>query len=229
MSNEFPASSGRGERSVTDRSPEAGRLIVVSAPSGAGKSSLVESVLRRLDHLMSSVSCTTRKARGAEKDGQDYRFVSNEQFAEMRERGEFLEWAEVHGHLYGTPRAPVLEALESGEDIILDIDVKGAEQIRKQMPAAITVFVLPLTREILESRLAARNLNTPNEMARRMRNAKNEVRNFDRFEYIIVNDDLERASAALEAIIVADRNRAARQRETASRIVATFGGGPSDA
>jgi guanylate kinase len=228
MSNEVVANPVCGQR-PPEQTPGPGRLIVVSAPSGAGKSSLVESVLRRLDRLRASVSCTTRQARGAEKDGLDYNFVSKEQFADMRERGEFLEWAEVHGHLYGTPRKPVCEALESGEDIILDIDVKGADQIRKEMPAAITIFVLPPTRGVLESRLSSRNLNTPNEMARRMRNAENEVRNFERFEYIIVNEDLERASAALEAIIVADRHRAARQRGTASRIVATFGGGPSDA
>jgi guanylate kinase len=229
MSSEVVANPGRSEEQGPKRSPGVGRLIVVSAPSGAGKSSLVERVLSRIDHLRASVSCTTRQARGAEKDGLDYNFVSKEQFAEMRDRGEFLEWAEVHGHLYGTPRQPVREALEAGEDMILDIDVKGADQIRRQMPAAITIFVLPPTRGVLESRLASRNLNTPNEMERRMRNAENEVRNFERFEYIIVNDDLERASAALEAIIVADRHRAARQRETASRIVATFGGGSSDA
>src|SRR5260370_39775716 len=103
-----------------------GRLIVVSAPSGAGKSSLVESVLGRIDGLRACVSYTTRQARGAEKDGVDYHFVSRERFAVMRDRGEFLEWAEVHGHLYGTPAAPVQKALEAGEDIILDIDVNGA-------------------------------------------------------------------------------------------------------
>jgi|SRR5215831_2584417 len=218
-----------GKQEGSPRAGRLGRLIVVSAPSGAGKSSLVESVLGRIDCLRASVSYTTRPLRGTEKDGVDYHFVSLEGFEGMRDRGEFLEWAQVHGHLYGTPAKPVHDALALGEDIILDIDVNGADQIRKQMLDAITIFVLPPTRQVLESRLSSRNLNSPIDIERRMRNAGVEVRNFERFEYIIVNDDLDKASAALEAIIVADRHRAARQRETASRIIATFGGGLSNA
>src|SRR5687768_6951837 len=140
-----------------------GNLIVVSAPSGAGKSSLVEEVLKRVDRLKYSISYTTRKARGAERDGVEYYFVGTEEFLDMRDRGEFLESAEVHGFLYGTQRATIERILGEGSDVILDIDVQGARQILQQMPEAVTVFVLPPSREILESRLRMRNLNDPED------------------------------------------------------------------
>lgn len=229
MSSDVQPQGNCEDPQKAETSARAGRLIVVSAPSGAGKSSLVESVLGRIDSLRASVSYTTRPLRGTEKDGVDYHFVSQEQFGEMRDRGEFLEWARVHGHLYGTPVKAVREVLGRGEDMILDIDVNGADQIRRQMLDAITIFVLPPTREVLESRLSSRKLNTAIDIERRMGNAGDEVRNFERFDYIIVNDNLDRASAALEAIIIADRHRAARQKEIASRIIATFGGGLSNA
>jgi guanylate kinase len=212
------------ERGQAGEAPARGNLIVVSAPSGAGKSSLVNMALRRIDRLRYSISYTTRKARGAERHGVEYYFVGEDEFRSMRERGDFLESAEVHGHLYGTHRAAIDEVLEEGLDVILDIDVKGAEQIRDQIPEAISVFVMPPSREVLEARLRLRNLNEPADLARRLANAASEVERYDRFDYVIVNDDLDRASVALEAIIIAERSRPERQRGLVKGIIATFGG-----
>lgn len=201
-----------------------GNLIVVTAPSGAGKSSLVERALARVERLRYSVSYTTRQARGTERHGVNYFFISEEEFLEMRARGEFLESARVHGHLYGTQRHFIEEMTGEGFDVILDIDVQGADQIRRQMPDAVTVFVLPPSREVLVSRLRTRNLNTPVDLEQRLRNAVAEVHAYKDFKYIIVNDNLDRATAALEAIIIAERHRTERQEKTARDILSTFGG-----
>jgi guanylate kinase len=142
----------------------------------------------------------------------------------MRDQNGFLEWAEVHSNYYGTPFGPIEEILAAGDDVILDIDVQGATQIRKCVPAAVTVFVLPPGRNVLEARLESRNQDPPEEIERRLRNASSEVRQFDAFAYIIINDDLPRASAALEAIIMAERHRTTRMRDTALAIVNTFEG-----
>ena len=201
-----------------------GNLIVVSAPSGAGKSSLVEAALKRVDRLKYSISYTTRKARGSERDRVEYYFVANEEFLAMRDRGEFLESAEVHGYLYGTQRTTVERILSGGSDVILDIDVQGARQIVEQMPDAVTVFVLPPSREILESRLRMRNLNDPEDLGRRLKNASGEVLSYKSFKYVIVNDDLERATDKLEAVIIAERHLLGRQQQLVKPIIDSFGG-----
>lgn len=216
--------SREGSTAALEGSAQRGSLIVVSAPSGGGKSSLVERALKNVDRLEYSISYTTRKIRGSEKHGVDYFFVTPEQFLRMREGGEFLESAEVHGHLYGTRKRWLEQRLAEGFDVILDIDVQGAEQIRRQMPDAVTVFILPPSREVLESRLRLRNLNETSDLERRMKNSAAEVRLYDRFKYVIVNDSLERASAALEGIIVSERHRSGRQRNVARKIISTFGG-----
>src|SRR5215469_16685782 len=199
-----------------------GGLIVVSAPSGAGKSSLIERVLTRVSDLQYSISYTTREARGPECDGVDYHFVSEREFLSMRERGEFIESAQVHGHLYGT-RASAIEAdIAAGRDVMLDIDVQGAEQIREKVAEAITIFVLPPSWKALVDRLSRRNLNTHEDLARRLRSASSEVRKFNSFDYVIINDELERASAVLESIILAERNRPPRQRDCIESIIGTF-------
>ena len=203
---------------------ERGNLIVVSAPSGAGKSSIAERVLGRLERLRYSISCTTRRARGSEVDGREYYFVSAAEFEQHRQRGDFLECAEVHGYLYGTLESHVRELLEQGNDVMLDIDVQGAEQVRQRVPEAVTVFILPPSGEALAQRLRSRNLNDPSDIERRLRNAVNEVRLYDRFKYVIVNEDLDQASAVLEAIIIAERHRPERQSERAKSIIDTFGG-----
>lgn len=208
----------------TEGHAASGNLIVVSAPSGAGKSSLVELALKRVDRLRYSISYTTRKARGAEQHGVNYYFVTEDEFVAMRDRGDFLETAKVHGAYYATPASLIKASLAGGEDVILDIDVQGARQIRALLPDAVTVFILPPSREALESRLRLRNLNEVEDLERRLRNAAVEVRLYEDFKYIIVNDSLERASAQLEAIIVAERQRSDRQHNTAKAIIATFGG-----
>jgi guanylate kinase len=207
-------------------SEDRGNLIVVSAPSGAGKTSLAERVLKRLPDLRFSISYTTRAQRGSEQNGVDYYFVSESEFEAMQGRGEFLESAEVHGHLYGTHEKQVEDLLAEGFDVMLDIDVQGAEQVRGRMPDAILLFVLPPSREILESRLLTRNLNEPGDIERRLRNGAREVQLYERFDYVIVNDDLDRALAQLEAIIIAERCRPGRQSNRIESIIATFGGEP---
>lgn len=209
-----------------DSPAERGNLIVVSAPSGAGKSSLAERVLKRVQDLRFSISYTTRELRGDEQHGVDYYFVSEEEFRAMGERDEFLESAEVHGNLYGTHEQPVEEMLSQGLDVMLDIDVQGAEQVRRRVPDAISIFVLPPSREILEARLRARNLNEPADVERRLRNAGIEVQLYERFDYVVLNDDLDRALARLEAIIIAERCRPQRQRNRIESIITTFGGEP---
>jgi guanylate kinase len=206
--------------------PDCGNLIVVSAPSGAGKSTLVHRVLQSDRLLRFSVSYTTRKARGSEHNGVDYYFVSDEDFAAMRERGEFLESAQVHGFLYGTKRELIEQTLAAGYDAILDIDVQGAAQIRRNLPDAVTVFILPPSMEVLQRRLESRNLNERSDIERRIRNASEEVRTYNEFDYVIVNDDLERATTALQALLVGERHRPGRQRKAAQAIIDTFGGKP---
>ncbi len=210
-------------------SEERGNLIVVSAPSGAGKTSLAERVLKRVPNLRFSISYTTRQPRGSEQHGVDYHFVSEEEFQAMRERGEFLESAEVHDRLYGTHEAQVEEMLAAGFDVMLDIDVQGAEQVRRRVPDAILIFVLPPSRDVLESRLLTRNLNQPGDIEQRLRNGVVEVQLYEHFDYVIVNDDLDRALAQLEAIIIAERCRPGRQSNRIESIIDTFGGDPSHA
>jgi guanylate kinase len=197
---------------------------VVSAPSGAGKSSLAERVLKRISDLRFSISYTTRAPRGTEQHGIDYYFVSEEEFSAMRDRDEFLECAEVHGYLYGTNEKPIEEMLSQGFDVMLDIDVQGAEQVRRRIPEAVLIFILPPSSEVLEARLRARNLNAPADIERRLRNAAIEVQLYERFDYAVLNDDLDRALDQLEAIIVAERCRPFRQRNRIESVIATFGG-----
>jgi guanylate kinase len=231
MLNEARASVSEAEHAVDrsvnrkTRDAERGNLIVVSAPSGAGKSSLVARALKQIRRLRYSVSYTTRAPRGSERDGIDYYFVTDEVFRAMHERGEFIESAEVHGYMYATHRAAVEKVLAEGYDVILDIDVQGAEQISHQMPEAVTVFVLPPSRKVLEVRLRKRNLNAPEDLGRRLRNAAAEVRLYDRFKYMIVNDDRNRAFGALKAIISAERHRPDRQENRVQSILNTFGAG----
>jgi guanylate kinase len=203
---------------------ERGTLIVVSAPSGAGKSSLADRVLKRLSNLQFSISYTTRAPRGTEQHGVDYYFVTEDEFRAMRERDEFLECAEVHGHLYGTHEKSVEEMLNRGFDVMLDIDVQGAEQVRRRVPEAVLVFILPPSCEVLEARLRARNLNAPADIERRLRNAAIEVQLYERFDYAVLNEDLDRALDQLEAIIVAERCRPDRQRNRIESVIDTFGG-----
>jgi guanylate kinase len=224
MSNEGRRANETAAESGASFKFERGRLIVVCAPSGAGKSSLVELAVERIEHLRFSVSYTTREPRGSEQHGKDYFFVTESEFRAIAERGEFLECAEVHKYLYGTHRAQVEEMLNAGYDVMLDIDVQGANQIQAAMSEAVTVFIMPPSSATLEERLRNRNLNRPDDLETRLRNAYEEVRLWGGFDYLIVNDDLECAYGALQAIIIAERCRPDRQKDRVQAIIATFEG-----
>ncbi|MFL6215302.1 MAG: guanylate kinase [Blastocatellia bacterium] len=204
--------------------PERGTLLVVSAPSGAGKSFLVTRAIEQIEGLRFSISYTTRQPRGLERHGEDYFFVSEATFLEMRERGEFLESATVHGNLYGTHSGTIERMLAEGYDVILDIDVQGAAQVRERLKDAVTVFILPPSKRVLETRLRRRNLNDIEDLARRLGNATEEVQLYERFDYVIINDDRDRAFSALKAIIIAERRRPFRQQNMIKSILDKFGG-----
>ncbi len=184
-----------------------GLCLVISAPSGAGKSTLVERLRVEFPHFAYSISCTTRAPRGEEKDGKDYHFLTREEFLSRREAGYFAEWAEVHGNLYGTPKAPVQEHLASGRDVLFDIDVQGALQVKSVFPQGLFVFIQPPSRQELERRLRGRGTDSDEAIARRLGNALGELRQAEKFDYLIVNDDLDTAADELRAIYLAGRTR----------------------
>jgi guanylate kinase len=188
-----------------------GLCLVLSAPSGAGKSTLVERLRAEFPHFAYSVSCTTRAPRSGERDGVDYHFLTREEFLSRREAGFFAEWAEVHGNLYGTPRAPVEEHLANGRDVLFDIDVQGALQVKSVFPQGLFVFIQPPSRQELERRLRGRGTDSDEAIARRLGNALGELRQAARFDYLIVNDDLGTAVDELRAIYVAGRTRIANR------------------
>ncbi len=175
--------------------------VVLSAPSGAGKTTLARALRERRPDVVFSVSATTRQPRAGEEDGRDYHFVGRDEFLRMRDAGELIEWAEVHGNFYGTPLANVRRAAERGEYLLLDIDVQGARQIRERVPQAVLVFVLPPSGEALVQRLVGRGSETDAVVQRRLRNARDEVRTAPVFDHVIVNDELEHAVDQLELVL----------------------------
>ena len=187
-----------------------GSLIVVSAPSGAGKSTLVNALLAEDAGLRLSISHTTRPPRGSEIDGREYHFVSREQFLAMREHGDFLESAEVHGNLYGTSRAWIDAQIAAGHDVVFEIDCQGAAQLRSVFPRAVGIFILPPSMAELERRLRGRATEPDEVVARRLRAAETEMRRAMMFEYAIINADFSEALAALQAIVIAARQRVAQ-------------------
>jgi guanylate kinase len=184
--------------------------IILSSPSGGGKTTIAKELLGRRTDLGYSVSCTTRKPRPGEQQGKDYYFLSRADFVEARERGEFAEWAEVHGELYGTLRSEVERLLEVGRHVVMDIDVQGARQFATAFPHTILVFVLPPSADVLLARLQARRSEDSKSMARRLRSAVTELQEVDRYHYIIVNDELSRAVGAVSSIIDAEAFRRER-------------------
>jgi guanylate kinase len=178
-----------------------GRLYVVAAPSGTGKTSLVKALMEREPRLRFSVSYTTRKPRATEVDGHDYHFVSQERFAEMVARHEFLEHAQVFDNFYGTGLATVLDGLERGDLLLLEIDWQGARQVRAQLAEARSIFILPPSRRALEERLRARSTDSDEVIARRLRDAGDDLTHWSEFGYVVINDRFEQALADLQAIV----------------------------
>jgi len=194
--------------SVPDRRRH-GTLFVVSAPSGAGKTSLCHELVTLLPDLRYSVSCTTRKPRPGEVESRDYHFVDEATFRGMIKEGAFLEWAEVYGNLYGTLRAPIQEWIAQGIDVLLDIDTQGALQIRRYEPEAVSIYILPPSLEALRRRLEDRKGDSPDEIAGRLKRAKDEVKHYHDYMHVIINDDFKFSVRQLEAIVLAERTRTA--------------------
>jgi guanylate kinase len=193
--------------------------VVISAPSGAGKTSLARALIERNDDIVFSISATTRPARPKEKPGTDYLFVGDAEFDRMIEAGELLEWAMVHGRRYGTPKRELDAALRAGHTVVLDIDVQGARQVRTAFPGAVLVFILPPTAGELDRRLTRRGSEADEQRRVRLRNAQREVGVAAEFDYIVVNDDFEAALAVLESIVRAERHRAARAGGLADALI----------
>jgi guanylate kinase len=185
-------------------------LVVVSAPSGAGKTSLCEWVVAAVPNLAHSVSFTTRPPRSDERDGRDYHFVDEATFQGMVDRGDFAEWAVVHGHLYGTSQALLQRHFAAGRDVILDIDTQGAAILRREHPDAVFVFVVPPSWALLEERLRRRRSDAEADIQRRLQRAREEVKHYAEYQYVIVNDVFARAAEELKAIILAERRRSVR-------------------
>jgi len=199
-------------------------VLIVSGPSGSGKSTLVERILE-LPGMLWSISCTTRPPRANEQPGKWYNFVSEETFRGMVERGEFLEYAQVFGkHSYGTPRKWLDEARESGKDLVLEIDVQGAAQVKKKIPGALAIFIMPPSRQDLEKRIRARGQDAEEEIARRMDRARDELRRYSEYDYVVINDDLQRAGREVQAIATGARCSVARNEDHIREILKSFGG-----
>ena len=203
-------------------------VFIISAPSGSGKTTLVERLLREVPNLLFSVSYTTRAPRGVEQNGREYCFVTRAEFQEMIRRNELLEWAEVFGNFYGTARHFLDDARKASKDLVLDIDVQGAEQVRKKIPDAVSIFILPPSRETLEWRLRHRSQDSEETILKRLRDASREINGYDRYDYILINDQLDISAERLKAIVLAERLRrqersagiAAREADESTRTLA---------
>jgi guanylate kinase len=190
-----------------------GLMLVLSSPSGAGKSSIARSLIaEEHDRLVLSISVTTRPRRPSEVEGVHYHFIDGTRFARMRDGGDLLEWAEVHGNLYATPRAPVEEALANGRDVLFDIDWQGAAQLVAAKPDdVVSVFILPPTMAELQARLERRAEDKADVIARRLRNARDEIGHWAEYDYLLVNSDLDRSVSTVRSILTAERQRRERQ------------------
>ncbi|MFZ0427569.1 MAG: guanylate kinase [Acidobacteriota bacterium] len=199
-----------------------GSVLILSAPSGSGKTSLAYRVLPRLSNLRFSVSHTTRKRRRGEENGREYFFVSTSEFEEMIRRDAFLEWANVYGNYYGTSRDFVQTQIDAGIDVLLDIDIQGALKVKELVPEAVMIFVMPPSFDELEARLRGRGLDDEDVIERRLQIARDEIQHFRRYDFVIINRELEQSVAELMAVITASRCRVGRRQEQAERIERTF-------
>nr|WP_297444985.1 guanylate kinase [Desulfurobacterium sp.] len=196
-----------------------GLLIVISAPSGTGKTTLVNMLMRSFPQIEFSISCTTRKPRPGEVDGKDYYFISLEEFEKKIEKNELLEWAEVYGNFYGTPKDKVLKALNEGKDVLLDIDTQGALQVKKNYPEAVLIFILPPSLKELERRLRSRGTEDEETIEKRLLIARRELSLATRYDYIIINDRLQEAFEKLKSIVTAERWKTQRVKEHFSELI----------
>jgi len=199
-------------------------VFIISAPSGSGKSTLVARLLASDSNLRFSVSYTTRNPRGNEKPGESYVYISRQEFIQRVQRGEFLEHAEVFGNYYGTNREVLEQAKMEGKDLILDIDVQGARQLKRGLPEAVSIFILPPSRDILEQRLRSRSEDSEEVIQCRLRDAAEEIRNYIQYDYLLVNHQVEESVSTLAAIIKAERVRRIRMEEQIRPILTSFGG-----
>ncbi|MBI1354032.1 MAG: guanylate kinase [Acidobacteria bacterium] len=202
-------------------------VFIISAPSGSGKSTLVERLMfedrrREERRLQFSVSATTRPPRDGERDGEHYSFLSRDEFLRLRDNDELLEWAEVFGNFYGTTREVLRKAEQADRDLILDIDVQGAAQLREKLPHAVTIFILPPSRQVLESRLRNRSSDSDEVIERRLSEAAREVVDYEQYDYVLINDQLEDSFERLRGILLAERCRTNRIKESVQNILEGF-------
>jgi guanylate kinase len=208
---------------ASDTKPAArGTVFVVSSPSGGGKGTLIKRVLEVDPNLSYSVSYTTRAPRNGEVEGREYFFVNRKQFEEMIAAGEFLEWANVHGNFYGTAKRQLIEQTATGLDLVLEVDVQGAASVRELGLDAVSIFILPPSYETLRQRLIQRGTDAPEQLEVRLRNAPDELRQYAAFDYVIINDDVERATKQLASIIDAERARRRRQESLVRAVIENF-------
>ncbi|MEP6925687.1 MAG: guanylate kinase, partial [Pyrinomonadaceae bacterium] len=199
-----------------------GILFIISSPSGGGKGTLIREVLETVPNVGYSISFTTRLQRTGEKHGREYFFVTPAEFEKMRQGGAFLEWAQVHNHFYGTAHAQVEIELKAGRDIILEIDVQGAKNVKNLLPESVGIFIMPPSFEILSQRLEARGSENSTDLAVRLLNARGEVEHYRYFDYLIINDEVERAATQLAAVFLAERARRTRMQPAVEEILQTF-------
>ena len=212
---------------TTETAVDSGTLYVISAPSGAGKTSLVKALLESLDGIEVSVSHTTRAMRPGEVDGKDYHFVDAERFLAMVVEGDFLEHAQVFDNYYGTSKQAVQERLQRGRDVILEIDWQGAQQVRKLFPDCRSIFILPPSKAALRERLTGRGQDSEIIIERRLRDAEADMSHYDEFDFVVVNDDFEQALSELRAIVIAQRLTLQRQAVRLRQLIAELIGEPA--
>jgi len=194
-----------------------GLLLVVSGPSGAGKGTICKALLNKNDQIKLSVSATTRKPRTGEVDGVNYFFIEKEKFTTMIENGEFLEYAQIYDNFYGTPKAAIMECLEKGQDVILEIEMQGASQIKEVCPDGVFIFVLPPSLEELKNRIVGRGTETAEEIEKRFSCAFDEINKIVDYDYFIVNDDVEKSVKQVEGIILSEKNKVTRYKDSIIR------------
>ena len=204
-------------------------VFIISAPSGSGKSTLVERLMEVDGNIAFSTSVTTRAPRKGDIEGESYEFLTRAEFIELRDRGELLEWAEVFGNFYGTSRKVLARAKEQGCDLILDIDVQGAAQLKEKLPDAVTIFILPPSREELATRLRNRSSDSDEVMERRLRDAGREVLNYEQYDYVLINDEVDKSFERLRGILLAERCRKHRARTGIQAILESFQDGDNNA